>query len=76
MHIIIYTQIDFRINTGFEAIFCLFEYILYDFKVMKLRILKTIIMAFCEGVSFLSINLLEKIMYTARSILLKVYCGI
>ena len=32
MHIIIYTQIDFRINTGFEAIFCLFEYILYDFK--------------------------------------------
>lgn len=32
MHIIIYTQIDFSINTGFEAIFCLFEYILYDFK--------------------------------------------
>ncbi len=35
MHIIIYTQIDFRINTGFEAIFCLFEYILYDFKDKK-----------------------------------------
>ncbi len=29
MHIIIYTQNDFRINTGFETIFCLFEYIFY-----------------------------------------------
>lgn len=39
MHIIIYTQIDFRINTGFEAIFCLFEYILYDFKVTKIKLM-------------------------------------
>ena len=43
MHIIIYTQIDFRINTGFEAIFCLFEYILYDFKVHHMKMSKNFI---------------------------------
>ncbi len=64
MHIIIYTQIDFRINTGFEAIFCLFEYILYDFKDTTPKVWPWILAFFnvWKGIGYGSVMYLAAIM--------------
>ena len=62
--IIIYTQIDFRIHTGFEAIFCLFEYILYDFKDTTPKVWPWILAFFnvWKGIGYGSVMYLAAIM--------------